>query len=574
MNRIQFKTILILAIIIGIVAGAILLGKRNPSSPSPEDAIQRSQTKSAEQAERRLNIPILASSALQTLDPIKSAELVQYNLDLQIFEGLVKVGYDGSIQPSLAASWEASEDFHIWTFHLRDAYFADHDVFAKGKGRKITVDDVIYSLKRGLNPAEGSLNSWALSTVVQGADEFATGKSDSVSGLERVNDHTLRVHLAHPDRNFLTRLTVLSTAIVPREAIDRYGSDFGRNPVGSGPFQLVNWQSQEYLELVPNRNYGKGNGKQPSLPKLDRVRFVFFRSESQIANEFQRGALDVRDITGTDLTRAGGIADIQQLEAFAGENKLVRPGSILKLHLLAPLIGEGHVFGTSAELRKQLASTFDHLKLKAAALGPLGVTTKSLMLPSTVLLDSPNRTASDISPANLFPLTSTELTGRTVKVAYVSSRINDVTVRLLTDWLEASGATARLYPSASINALFASVGEINPDLTLIYWSPYYPNVGNYLVALLTSSQPVPNFTGFSNTALDGAVEQLRTVSDASKSELVARIATILDREMPWIPLYFETPLVLTKPWVENFRINPVSVMLLDEVEITFAGRNH
>jgi ABC-type transport system substrate-binding protein len=111
---------------------------------------------------------------------------------------------------------------------------------------------------------------------------------------------------------------------------------------------------------------------------------------------------------------------------------------------------------------------------------------------------------------------------------------------------------------------------VKPDLTLIYWSPYYPDLANYLTALLSTSRPVPDFTGYSSADLDKAADQLRTTTGEAATKVRMKIGDILDREMPWIPLYYETPLILTKPYVRNFTINPVSVMLLPDVELDLA----
>lgn len=520
-------------------------------------------------ARSEIRIPILASSALQTLDPIKSAELVQYNLDLQIFECLVGVSATGGIVPALAEKWEASPDFTVWTFHLREASFTDDQSFPEGKGRQVTADDVIYSWKRGLTPKLGSLNSWALSTSVEGADTFASGNSDDVSGLERVDDRTLRVRLTQPDRDFLARLTVLSTAVVPPEAAKRYGDQFGSHPVGTGPFRLKEWVPSEYVLLERNPEYGRGRGWQPRPPSIAQARFLFFRSEAQIANEFDHGTIDVRDVAGADLVQLSDITSVDQLQRRFPQARVARPGKVCRLHLLAPLIGDQYAFGASPALRRSLSATFDHQQLVRSAIGPLGKTTKSLMLPPDVLLDAPP--ATDASMPSAAPSSVSSLRGRTVKVAYVSSRIGDVTVALLKKWLEQHGATVRVFPSASINALFASVGEVKPDLTLIYWSPYYPNLANYLTALLSASRPVPNFTGFSNPALDDAANRLKFAIGAEGQKVRLKIKGILDRDMPWIPLYFETPLVLTKPHVRNFTINPVSVMLLGDLQLGTAA---
>jgi len=511
-------------------------------------------------------VPILATSALQTLDPIKSVELVQYNLDLQIFECLVGVGQEGAIIPALAERWESSADFKVWTFHLREARFSEDESFGGNKSRQVTVDDVIYSWKRGLNPKLGSLNSFALSTSVVGANSFAKGESETVAGLKKIDDRTLEVELTEPDRDFLTRLTVLSTAVVAPEAVARYGEQFGSHPVGTGPFKLKNWISGEYLVLERNPSYGQGNGWQPKAAAVEQVRFTFFRSEPQIAKAFDDGLIDVRDIAGADLAQLTNIGSLDELQRLHTGANLIRPGKVCNLHLLAPIVGKEYVFGDSAALRRSLTASFNHQQLMTSAVGPLGTATKTLMLPPGILVDG-MLTADESTPPPADPSSEASLRGRTVKVAYVSSRIGDVTVGLLQKWIEQRGGKVRLYPSASINALFASVGEVKPDLTLIYWSPYYPNLSNFLTALLTSSRPVPNFTGFSNIQLDQAAQRLKVATGDELRQVHLTVKNILDQEMPWIPLYYETPLVLVKPNVQKFRINPVSVMLLTDVEV-------
>jgi peptide/nickel transport system substrate-binding protein len=498
---------------------------------------------------------------LQTLDPIKSAELVQYNLDLQIYECLVGVGPDGHIVPALAAKWDVSPDGKTWTFHLRDARFSDDECFVGGRGRPVVADDILYSWMRGLDPKTGSLNSWALSTCVVGASTFSKGETREIAGLRKLDDRTVQVSLVEPDRDFLTKLTVLSTAVVPKEAIDRYGQAFGAHPVGTGPFVFRSWQPGEYLILVRNPTYGVGSGWQPMVAKVDSVRFRFFRSDVQIAEAFDHGELDVRTITGSDIARTGGTRSVEQLQVGLPNGVVQRVGEVCSIHLIAPMIGADYAFGSSADLRRELADTFNHERLLESAIGPLGNITKTLALPKRVLIDG-------FSPGSPPPAgLKGSLRGRTVRVAYVSSRIDDITVDLLKQWIEQQGGSVRLFPSVSINALFASIGEVKPDLTLIYWSPYFPNVANYLTALLSSSRPVPNFTGFTNSELDQAAERLKTAEGEQGEAVRTAIKKILDAEMPWIPVYYETPLFLVRPNVQNFKISPVSVMLLTGVEI-------
>jgi len=522
---------------------------RNPSSPD------------------ELRLPILATSALQSLDPIRSVELIQFNLDYQIFEGLVGIDREGKIVPGLAERWEASADWTSWTFHLRDSTFANDPCFSSGKGRKVSVEDVIYSLERGMNPRAGSLNSWALSTVVVGGEAFAKGETHDVPGMERIDDKSVRIRLVAPDRNFLSRLTVLSTFIVPEEAVKQYGTDFGRRPVGSGPFRLVEWKEGERLVLERNETFGVGTGWQPQPAKIARASFTFFRSEAQVNAAFDRDDIDIRDAGGADLARFNGADALTELRRLYPAAQVFRPGWVCNVHLLAPMMGGKFAFGNSSAMRRWLSREFPRQDLASSALRGLGDPQLSVFPPEELLVNLSGARVPKPEPGPAAIDSAAELRGQTIKVAFVSSRINDQAISLLKGLLERQGATVRLFPSASINALFSSLGQTMPDLTLIYWSPYYPNLPNYLTALLSASRPVPNFTGFSDPRLDKLASALQTADPAEIPKIASEIREILDETMPWVVLYHETPMVLAHRRVRNYGITPVSSMLLREVEL-------
>jgi ABC-type transport system substrate-binding protein len=503
-----------------------------------------------------LRLPVLSATAISTLDPVQSVEIAQYDLCNQIFEGLVKVGTDGKLGGGLASHWSSSADFKVWHFYLRDATFADDPAFAGGRGRKVTARDVIYSLLRGLSPQQGSKGSFALSRDVLGAAEYAQGAAAGVSGLQEIGPDVVEIELKKGNRFFPAALTVPSTYVVPAEAVTRYGTGFGRHPVGSGPYRLARWDEGRVLILERNANYGKGVGIQPSPAAIEEVEFDFFRSEAQMAGAFSRGQIDVRPIIASDLAKAAGNDFKAALQNANPDAKLVEPGWILKLQLLAVQFGDDHALGTRSDARRALLQL---LALKLAdvnAFRGLGEAEHQI-LPSRFL-------SAPVPPpflSNPEEVLKAAVAGKQIRIAYPSSRVNDVVVQILSDVLTDAGAKPVLFPSTSVNALFGSLGATKPDLTLIYWSPYVPTISEFLTALETSSQPVPNFTGFSSTKLDSLAEALRSTNRPAEA-VAADIQKELDGELPWIPLYRETPLYLTSARVQGFALSPVSVTQL------------
>src|SRR5215210_2156644 len=106
----------------------------------------------------------------------------------QLYNTLVEVDSQLNIVPSLARSWNISDDKKTYTFHLReDVFFHDDPCFPGGKGRKMTAGDIRYSLYRIINRETASPGSWIFNN-----------KLDSAQGFVAIDDTTFQVKLRHP----------------------------------------------------------------------------------------------------------------------------------------------------------------------------------------------------------------------------------------------------------------------------------------------------------------------------------------------------------------------------------------
>lgn len=144
--------------------------------------------------------------------------------------------------PDLAVSWEWEDDTHL-VFHLREGvmFHDGNEVFPEGEGREVTADDVVYSMERWVN-AEGSKMT-------------ADVKNFYVS-IEALDRYTVRLTLNAPTAGLFTQTRGLSSlAVVPHEAVEHYGEDFGMNPIGSGPFEFVEYVPDDHLLLQRNEDY-------------------------------------------------------------------------------------------------------------------------------------------------------------------------------------------------------------------------------------------------------------------------------------------------------------------------------
>jgi peptide/nickel transport system substrate-binding protein len=186
----------------------------------------------------------VAKRVQEITDPAKFSTDA-HNQTRHIAEYLTETGFDNITRPALAESWEASEDLKTWTLNLRQGVlFNNGDAFGAA--------DVEFNLRRWLNKELGSANASLFSALPD-------------TGIEVVDDHTIKLHLTQAELAIPENFFAYTTAILHR-SFEETGSDFAKNPIGTGPYELV---SNVYSDTCVLRKRASGYwGEEPYLDEI------------------------------------------------------------------------------------------------------------------------------------------------------------------------------------------------------------------------------------------------------------------------------------------------------------------
>ncbi|MDH3621002.1 MAG: ABC transporter substrate-binding protein [Gammaproteobacteria bacterium] len=197
--------------------------------------------------------------APSTIDPVQASNVYANAVVLNAFDTLYRFKYLArpyEVTANLAAGMpEISEDGLVYRIRIKQgAHFIDDPVFEGGAGREVVAEDFVYSIKRHFDTTQRPRGAWLWQGRVVGLDAWKDAGSDydeQVEGLRALDRYTIEIRLIKPYPQLVYTLAQGYAAIVPREAVETYGREFGSRPVGSGPFRVISYDS---ARIVYERN--------------------------------------------------------------------------------------------------------------------------------------------------------------------------------------------------------------------------------------------------------------------------------------------------------------------------------
>jgi peptide/nickel transport system substrate-binding protein len=238
-----------------------------PAAAKPAEAAKPAAAGEAPNKGGTLRVGLYVEAV--TMDPNISGSKIDRQIYHNIYEPLVVLDNKLQIQPGLAESW-SYPDPKTLVFNLRQGV-KFHD------GTDFDAEAVKLNVDRMQNPETKSLR---------------TGEIANVQNAEVVDKYTVKLNLKRPDAALLATLTDRAGMIASPEAVKKYGPDFTRNPVGTGPFQFVDWVKDDHLTIKRFDGYW---GARDGGPYLDQVRYRTIPDDTVKLQSLMAGEIDVMD---------------------------------------------------------------------------------------------------------------------------------------------------------------------------------------------------------------------------------------------------------------------------------------
>ena len=524
---------------------------------------------------------------ISTLDPHMVVDVYSEVANAAVAEPLY--GYHPfkrplSLEPLLAAEMPVfSKDKKTVTIALKKGiHFQDDPCFAanNGIGRELKASDVVYSFER-LASAKmiGARGYEDLSEKVVGMEAYHKGQAPTIAGIKAVDDYTVQFQLVNVFPRFIMSLTTATTAIVPKECVEKYGEEFSRHPVGTGPFKVV--QADLSSKVVYQRNPKYTTKKFPTdvvpagfdakaagdgtLPLLDKF-IVEVIVESQPAwLKFLSGELDwltiPKDSVAVAVSKEGKpTGDL----AKTGAQLFREPGADVVTIIFNM---KDPVWGKNKLLRQAVAFAVDYDKLIELGYAGQAVKAQSIVDPSQYGYDDQFKSQApkrDLAKAKALLAQAGYPDGKglaPIEVAGYDGTDQRNIMEVIKRSLEEAGLQLKMEVSTWPEFLVRTRQQ-KFQMVMLGWGSTVPDVEASMSCVdsryIASGQ---NPAAYANPTLDGIMKKVRTLENGpERLALIKQFKDILDDDMPMIAIIHRVRSQVVQSWIKNY-------VFLDEVHL-------
>ncbi|CAM3493398.1 ABC transporter substrate-binding protein [Aequorivita lipolytica] len=518
--------------------------------------------KSAETDREHLVFRYNEHGNIPTLDPAFARNPQAIWPDNQLYNGLVQLDDSLNIKPDIAKNWVIDDSTNTYTFNLRnDVYFHQNIAFAQDAlhtptryTRKVVAQDFVYSFNRLTDEKVASSGSWVMNYV---------------ESYKAVNDSTLAIQLKQPFPAFLGLLSMRYCSVVPIEAVEFYGNEFRRNPVGTGPFQFKMWEENVKLVFRKNPLYFERDKNGNKLPYLEAVAITFLPDKQSEFLEFSQGKLDF--ISGLDGSYKDELLSTHgKLQPKYDDLAYMITGPYLNTEYLGFFLGANTPEIKSKTLRQAINYGFDRVKMVTYLRNGMGIPAIHGFIPKGLpgYDEIDGYTYQPEKAKHLIEQYKTETGDSKPEITIgTNSQYLDLCEYVQRE-LEKLGiaVTIDVMPPSTLRQMKSS-GEL--DIFRASWIADYPDAENYLSLFYSPNFAPngPNYMHFKNQTFDSLYAKSLSVSDIDKRKLLyTKMDSIIIEEAPVVPLFYDMAVRFVNKKVSGLGINPQNFLILKKVK--------
>jgi len=496
-------------------------------------------------------ITVAYQNDIATLDPAIGYDWQNWSIIKSLFSRLLD--YEPgttNLVPDLATEMpKISADGKTFEFSLRD------DVKFHN-GRLLVAEDVKYSIERAVNPKTQSPGAGFFASI-DGFDDASAGKSTNISGITVNSPTSITFKLSRPDATFLHVMAINFASVVPKEDAEKFGPDFGKNPVGSGAFKFTSWALGQKLTIDKNADYYR-----EGLPKLDQINFEVGVDPTVALQRLKNNEVDV---LGDSIPAANYIAEKENSdnEGLIIEGGQLQTGYVTLNVKIKPL--------NNVKVRQAVNHAIDKDRIVQILNGRADAANQPLP-PSMPGYDTGYKGfAYDVAKAKALLAEAGLANGFSTELWTSNTDPNPRIAQSIQEDLAKVGIKAAIKSLAQANVIEAGGSGKAPMVWSggMAWIADFPDPSNFWGPILGCGGAVPggwNWSQYCNKTLDAEAVKADAMTDPAKADerqkLWGSVFTKAMDEAPWVPIFNEKRITMKSSRLggdDSLYIDPVHI---------------
>ena len=471
------------------------------------------QTNVQPDAVKKDSIIIGLEDNAQSLDPQYCGDAFGFAVMINIFDPLFRADKNGEVYPVLVKDWNKSEDGKVYTFNLKEGVKFHN-------GDELKAEDVKYTFERGME------------------SPYSTDLFACIDSVKVISDYSVEVTLKYPYDAFMSILYQPFACIVSKKIVESSES-FDKNPIGTGPYKLVEWKGAESIILAAFEDYHLGEA---SIKDVE-FRIILDKSTGVIALE--KGEIDAYvNIASTDRqavidNEAFSFYEAPSYFCFYLElNNQVEPYNDIRVRKAIAYAIDKEAIIESAQ--DGIAEEAHHPVPK----GMVGYTDQVKSYPRD--LEKAKALLTEAGYPDGFDMTLLGIETYTKTIQVLQSNLGEIGINVDIQILELGTYMDEIF-APECASFVVEYGIFYPDADPILYRGYHSDFFG----------PLGNFPRYSDAEVDALLEKAQVSTDKAEREaLYLEILKKLNEDVPSIPLYFSTTNVACRKELKGVYAQP------------------